>query len=379
MEQGWYTPPTAPQEDALLPYAPAPQPTAAPNMRPLSLGEILDRTFSVYRSRFWLFAGIGAVSAALLALMNAVQLLPMHMASRVGGLGTTPNAVGVRSPLSPNYLAGLGVGFLLVLLLLVAVYLFVYVVTQAATVYALQEVYMGRETTIAESIRSTIGRWYRYLGIGIWQFFSLMWIPLAAVILGGALMLVSQVLGGVIIVLGALAGFVGGFILYLRNVLGVQAAVVESLTVRTAMRRSKVLMQGAKGRTFVLLLLAGVLNYVASLLQLPLLFFITFTLAKGGQAIGAEIAMLVVSFVARAAVQPVAMIGLSLIYFDQRVRQEAFDLLLMLGPEPTQAFPPAAEPLRAAAMPSMQYAEPIVSPVVEPASGVGSDGPIENV
>jgi hypothetical protein len=379
MEQGWYTPPSGQQDDVLLPYPPATPPVAPPNLRPLSLGEILDRTFSVYRSRFWLFAGIGAVSAALLALMNAIQLLPMHLASRNGGLGTTPKSVGVVSPLSPNYMAGLGLGFALALLVLVTVYLFVYVVTQAATVYALQEVYMGRETTIAGSIKATMGRWYRYLGIGIWQGFSLMWIPLTAAVLGGVLMLVSQVLGGVIIALGVLGGFVGGFILYLRNVLGVQASVVESLTVRPAMRRSKVLMQGAKGRTFVLLLLAGVLNYVASLLQLPLLFFITFTLAKGGQAIGAEIAMLLVSFVARAAVQPVAMIGLSLIYFDQRVRQEAFDLLLMLGPEVPQAMPPVAEPLPAAAMPSMQYAEPIVTPAVEPVSGVGSDGSGEHV
>jgi hypothetical protein len=250
----------------------------------------------------------------------------------------------------------------------------VYAVTQAATVYALQEVYLGGETTIAGSIKATIGRWYRYLGIGIWQGFSFMWIPVLAIVAGVSLAVVSPVLGGVLAVVGGLAGFVGGFILYLRNALGVQAAVVESTTVRTAMQRSKVLTSGAKGRIFVLLLLAGVLNYVASLLQLPLLFFITFTMARGGQAIGSEITMLVVSFVAHAAVQPVAMIGLSLIYFDQRVRQEAFDLLMMLGPEPPQASPLASEPLTPVPLPPMQYAEPIVSPSVEPAGGAGNDG-----
>jgi hypothetical protein len=375
MEQGWYTPTSGQQEDVLLPYSPAPQPPATPNLRPLSLGEILDRTFSVYRSRFWLFAGIGAVAAALVALMNAIQLLPMHLANKYGGgLDATPNPVGVTSPLSPNYLAGLGAGFVLILLVFVALYTFVYAVTQAATVYALQEVYLGGETTIAGSIKATIGRWYRYLGIGIWQGFSFMWIPVLAIVAGVSLAVVSPVLGGVLAVVGGLAGFVGGFILYLRNALGVQAAVVESTTVRTAMQRSKVLTSGAKGRIFVLLLLAGVLNYVASLLQLPLLFFITFTMARGGQAIGSEITMLVVSFVAHAAVQPVAMIGLSLIYFDQRVRQEAFDLLMMLGPEPPQASPLASEPLTPVPLPPMQYAEPIVSPSVEPAGGAGNDG-----
>ena len=34
------------------------QATARFELRPLSLGEVLDRTFAFYRSRFWLFAGI---------------------------------------------------------------------------------------------------------------------------------------------------------------------------------------------------------------------------------------------------------------------------------------------------------------------------------
>ncbi len=31
------------------------------NLRPLTLGEILDRTAQLYRTHFWLFAGISAV------------------------------------------------------------------------------------------------------------------------------------------------------------------------------------------------------------------------------------------------------------------------------------------------------------------------------
>ena len=36
---------------------------AAYAMRPLSAGEILDRAFSIYRSRFWLFAGLASIAA----------------------------------------------------------------------------------------------------------------------------------------------------------------------------------------------------------------------------------------------------------------------------------------------------------------------------
>jgi hypothetical protein len=56
--------------------------------------------------------------------------------------------------------------------------------------------------------------------------------------------------------------------------------------------------------------------------------------------------MLLVGFVGHAAVQPVLMIGLSLLYFDQRVRKEAFDLMMMMGPEtvPVAAVQPAVWP-----------------------------------
>ena len=44
---------------------------AAYALRPLSLGEILDRSFAVYRANFWLFVGIGSLSAVVQLLVNA--------------------------------------------------------------------------------------------------------------------------------------------------------------------------------------------------------------------------------------------------------------------------------------------------------------------
>jgi len=48
-----------------------------------------------------------------------------------------------------------------------------------------------------------------------------------------------------------------------------------------------------------------------------------------------------VGFVGHSLVQPVLMIGLSLLYFDQRVRKEAFDLVMLMGPGDAVAMPPA--------------------------------------
>ncbi|MGH9811917.1 MAG: hypothetical protein ACRD4T_02160, partial [Candidatus Acidiferrales bacterium] len=51
--------------------------TAPIDLRPLSLGELLDRTFSLYRNHFWLFVGITAIPYLLLLgpglLIDAAQ------------------------------------------------------------------------------------------------------------------------------------------------------------------------------------------------------------------------------------------------------------------------------------------------------------------
>jgi hypothetical protein len=110
----------------------------------------------------------------------------------------------------------------------------------------------------------------------------------------------------------------------------VQSAVLEQLKVRAAMRRSKVLTAGAKGRIFVVYLITWCLFLVAGILEMPLSLLLVYGAMRGQKHIAVQIVMLLVNFLAYSAVVPVMMIGLTLVYFDQRVRQDGLDLLLML-------------------------------------------------
>lgn len=112
--------------------------------------------------------------------------------------------------------------------------------------------------------------------------------------------------------------------------MAVQAAVVEGLKVRKAMRRSKVLAAGAKGRIFVVYLITWCLFMLAGVLEMPLLMIIGLGALKGERHVLLQVVLQLVNFVAHSAVTPVMMIALSLVYFDQRVRQDGLDLLLML-------------------------------------------------
>lgn len=294
-------------------------------LRPLSIGEILDRSFAVYRRNFWLFVGIGSLSAVVQLVLNAIQLVIFR--------GLIPAPHQLQAQLRREAVARqIGGGITGVLVLLASA------VTQAAVVWALSEVYLGRTATIGQSIRAVIGRWYRYVGIALWQFWSAVWLPALLIVPAAVLLvysaakfgMVGSVAGGILMFLGIVGGGVYGAIAFIRNSLGVQASVLEQLQVRPSMRRSKVLTSGAKGRIFVVYLITWCLFLVAGMVELPLTMLIMYGAMRGEKHIAAQIVMLLVNFLAYSAVLPVTMIGLTLVYFDQRVRQDGLDLLLML-------------------------------------------------
>lgn len=43
-------------------------------LRPMNLGEILDRTFEIYRKKFWLFAGIAALPTAIILAIHLADI-----------------------------------------------------------------------------------------------------------------------------------------------------------------------------------------------------------------------------------------------------------------------------------------------------------------
>lgn len=327
---------------------------AAYAMRPLSTGEVLDRTFAIYRSRFWLFAGIAALSGAVQLGANALTLVGQHLVmTRYGFRAATAGST-----------IGSVIGELLFFLAVS--------VTQAATVHALSEVYLGRDATVGGSLRPTVGRWYRYVGIALWQGWSAIWLTLLLAVPAMIFMVPrfgfrSLVwVGGIFIFLAIFGGGVYGAIAYLRNSLAVQAAVVEQSTIRASMRRSKTLTSGTKGRIFVVLLIATVLYWVAGAIQMPMLIFIA--RAPLQPHVIAQAVMLAVSFVAHTLVSPVALIGLSLVYFDQRVRKEAFDLVMLLGGE-------AAAPVRTMGdAPVADLSDYGAETGGDPADPIGNDG-----
>lgn len=254
-------------------------------LRPLSTGELLDRTFSLYRSHFGLFLSIFA--------------LPHLAVLAVQCIGVT-----FQSP-TPQ-LSNILLSFVWTMLT-AAVSLAVSATSQAATVVAVSEVYLGRATSMTDSFSKVKGQ--------IW-----------------GVILVSLLIG---LAAGAacIALLVPGIYLIVMWSLAVPAKVLENKGILDSMSRSSDLTQGNRWRIFVIWLLFVLLGIgVGMLLRWPV------EAAAGVSSIFAMprkagwwlVGIQVTSFVSQCLVGPLATIAFSLVYYDERVRKEAFDLQLMM-------------------------------------------------
>lgn len=286
-------------------------------LRPLTTGEVLDRTFFLYRSNFWLYVGIASIAAGVNVLTSIARLSYLHFK---GMPVTSPGAIAVGAVFS---------------VLGLIVYFAVYSITHAATVSAVSSIYLGEQTSIDKAFGAVKGHWLRYCLIALWQSWSAGWvfgvifIPLLIPMAFGAK---SPALIGVmasLIFLLSFGGIAYGVIAYIRNSLAVPAAVMENLPVRRAMRRSKQLVAGRKARIFLLLLLLLALYCVAGVLQFPFAMILLRT--QSADHIVAQSISLLVAFLCACLIGPVASIALCLFYIDERVRKEAFDIEFLMN------------------------------------------------
>jgi hypothetical protein len=260
-------------------------------LRPLNTGELLDRTFSLYRSHYALFLGIVAITHLFLL---AFQLL---------GVAILPN----RKDLSAiGYTLLWLLGFVLVSVLVAAV-------SQAATIIAVSNVYLDRPASVMNSFSLVKNK---VLGV-IWLSF------LTSIVVAAASMLLV----------------VPGILLMVRWSLSIQAKVLEDLSATDAWSRSSQLSEGNRWRIFVIWLLFFALSIgVAGLIQWPIAFGSIMVARNMGPSaqIWAQVASAVAGFISQCLVAPLVTIAFSLVYYDERVRKEAFDLQLMMTTLDTQ-------------------------------------------
>ena len=222
------------------------------DIRPLALAEILDRGFRVLRDHFWLLVGISAWAWIPFGLLLA-----------------------------------LGEGNKIFTSLGMLVFMMVSPIMYAALIVAVSEVYLDNPATIGGAYGATRG----------------IIVPLIGTFL----------LFYVLLILAVIALLIPGIYFGVCWALLSPVIVVERRFGMAALRRSRELVRGAWGRTFAILLVAGLIARVpGSLLNLYWVM-----IPYLGQVLTAATSAVVTTYGA---------VVLVIYYFDRRCRVEEFDL-----------------------------------------------------
>ena len=337
------------------------------NLRPLTLSEILDLTAQLYRTNFVLFAGIFAVYAGVALVLNLLLI----------GVGQLLKALHMTGSLAWVTLLATGIELLILFLLLGA--------AVAAISRAVAWVHLGKPATIRGAYASILPRLGRYLWLMTITAFVI-WTPFA-LLYGGVLGTLAYYGKGFKAQAGAaaqhaaavnpqmaaivLAVMVAFFLLLvpvaaytilmsLRYALALPACVVENVKARQALRRSIDLSKGARGRIFVLGLLVGVIKL--GLVMVTQIFLVVAAIKQHGQ-LGPGLTALsqIIAFFTNSFLGPIYATGITLFYYDQRVRKEGFDIEWMMQAAGLTA-PAAPDPgAVSAATEAKQAIEPAVS------------------
>jgi hypothetical protein len=298
-------------------------------LRPMSLGEILDRTAQLYRTHFLLFVGISAVYAGVLLVLNLLQ-------------------IGLTELLKSMHMADQQIWFTLgFLALILPVTVIAAGAAVAANNRAVAWVNVGQPATIRGAYKSILPRIRSY----VWLMFLTTMIILSPfiVIYGGLLIFLWKfgafnlgktqhpnpqavaVIGIVFVVFLLLMALwaVYAVLMGLRYSLAVPACVVESLPARKAMKRSIELSKGSRGRIFLLGLMIMIIEL--GLVGISQGFFILAAFKNHMVLpVWAQILQQVVGFLTNSFIGPMYATGLTLFYYDQRIRKEGYDIEWMM-------------------------------------------------
>ena len=313
----------------------------------MALGEILDRTAELYRHHFLLFSGISAVFAGV---MLAVQLLYLRSLVLLGYPNVLANwqwgtaSAAVMEGLAILLLAGLSI---------------------VANNRAVAWVYLEQPASIRAAAKSVLPRLRTYLwlmtmaGLRAWAPFAALYMAFFAILfsalphdfltnpaaahnaaLHNPAAIMAAGLGMLVLAPLFLLALAYAVWMSLRYSLAVPACVVEELPANRSLKRSVALSLDSRGRIFVLALLVYAVRIVLGILVgFPI---IALSLKHPGYPLplGWMVVQVFGEFLTNLLIGPIYAIGLTLFYYDQRIRKEGFDIEWMMR---AAGLAPAAE------------------------------------
>ena len=290
-------------------------------LRPLGVGEILDVAITIYRRNFRALLTLVFVVVAPFEILSA-----LIQASALPDNGfltdTTPGAVDVDREFWVG-IAAFGVAAMLSFI--------AGIVATGACFKAIADGYLGERA-----------EWRASLGYAARRLHSILWVT---------------ILSAVISVLGLVFLIVPGIYLYVSFAVAVPVLLTEGLKGRKALGRSRRLVKGRWWGTFGVVFLGAILVGIVEGALVGLAAIVT-TLDTTDPTLGSFLVNTTATVLASVLATPLSAAFVTVLYFDLRVRKEAFDLQLLaeqIGVEPGESSSPAA-----------RFEEPALQDAIDP-------------
>ena len=316
--------------------------SSIPRLRPMSIGDMLDAAFRLYRQHFLTFIGIVALLQVPMAMLQFLAQLPYMQALQrftarppVLAPGASPLDIFPFAQLLPYYALIFGLG--------IFQYLLVYNLMTGALANAISRSYLGQPISILSSYNIGFKRIMSLIAASLMPFaVSLVFVAIIAGCVFGALFTlglrtseqpnIGLAIAAVVGLIGVIfLGIIAGLFFYVRLLLTTQAIVLEGQGPLAGLARSWRLVGQAFWRSLGIFLLVYAFIYIISLVvQIPLVAMgALFGLLLNNSVLYQSIASLV-TYGVLILVLPLQFIIFTLLYYDLRIRKEGYDLELKI-------------------------------------------------
>jgi hypothetical protein len=284
-----------------------PRVTELPDLRPLGIGEILDRALKIV----WR-------NARTLATVVLFVVFPVQVVSTLISASASPSSLNSGSTFGTanNSISTSDIGTLAAAGLATIVLGFIgSTLASGACFRAIASAYLGERTGWRDSLRFA----FRRLP-------SILWVSFLAALLAG---------------LGFIACVLPGVYLWVGYSVAIPVLLTESERGRHALKRSRSLVRDFWWRAFAVVLLGYILSGIIDGAISGLLVGAT-SISRGSTSVAAIVVSIVVGTASKLITTPFIAAFVTVLYFDLRVRKEGFDLQLLaqrIGVDPPPGLP----------------------------------------
>ncbi len=296
-------------------------------LRPMGVGDILDETFQLYRANFGLVVATVAVVQVISAVLTIV-LGVVFVASSISSLSSFAQTYGNDQTAALNELGSIAGGLITYGLLIFLISTILTALQNAALAVSISNRYLGRTTSVGEAYRLSFARLGALVAAQLWIIVRAI---LAFIVFFIVLALLVRPLGAGLTIILFLAFLCALIYFGVSWALTTQVVMLDNTGGFSATGRSRGLVRGYWWKSFGVILVTFLLVWIINLIVNR----ITGSASGVSGIVVGGIAGLIVGIL----LTPIQSIALTLLFYDLKIRKEAFDLEAMVGQLSSPASP----------------------------------------